>query len=226
MKRNRGITKLLTILIASAPGLVAAQSAAEIGQAMQANAVALRGYSWKMRTDVKMDGESKKTSLQQLRFDISGNLQKTMLSAPTEPPKGRGIKGKKIAQKMAELQQLGEALSEITMAYLHPNPNQLDSFLKTANVWEGKRGSSGALTRVEGSGLVAPRDSVNIYVNASTKRPTKLEVQSAMNENPVQIVAEYRDLPNGPTYIARVTVDYPEAKLQLIIENFDYVSQR
>ena len=73
---------------------------------------------------------------------------------------------------------------------------------------------------------MAPRDSVNIYVNASTKRPTKLEVQSAMNENPVQIVAEYRDLPNGPTYIARVTVDYPEAKLQLIIENFDYVSQR
>ena len=76
------------------------------------------------------------------------------------------------------------------------------------------------------TGLVAPHDSVNIYINASTKRPTKLEVQSAMNENPVQIVAEYRDLPNGPTYIARVTVDYPEAKLQLIIENFDYVSQR
>ena len=127
---------------------------------------------------------------------------------------------------MAEIQKLGEALSEITMAYLHPKPNQLDPFLKKANVWEGKQGSSGALTRVEGSGLVTPHDSVNIYVNASTKRPTKLEVQSALNETPVQIVAEYRDLPNGPTYIARVAVDYPEAKLQMVIENFDYVIQR
>jgi hypothetical protein len=42
----------------------------------------------------------------------------------------------------------------------------------------------------------------------------------------MQIAAEYRNLPDGPTYVARVIVDYPETKMRLIIENFDYTLQK
>jgi hypothetical protein len=35
-------------------------------------------------------------------------------------------------------------------------------------------------------------------------------------------MTEFRDLPNGPTYLARSVVDYAGAELTLTVENFDY----
>lgn len=204
--------------------IVSAQSAAEIGQRMGQNAKALMNYSWKMRTELKMGGETKNTSVQLLRFDVDGKIQKTPLSAPPQPKKAKGIKGRKMKQK-DEMQQLIQGLSQTAMAYIHPNPNQLDAFLQKANVWEGKAGATGGSMRIEGNGFVAPQDMVNLNVDSTTKRPLKMEAKTMFQEKPLQITAEYRDLTGGPTYIARMTMDYPEAKVQLVVENFDYTKQ-
>lgn len=219
-------TKWLAIaLVSAAPALALAQGASEIGQRMRENAEALKDYSWKMRTEMKLEGESRVVNLQQLRFDISGELQKTQLGAPPQPKSAKGIRGRKMKQKQAEIQKLMKGLSETAMAYLHANPQQLNAFLSKANVWQGQRGGAGGATRIEGSGLVKPGDSVNIYVDSATKMVQKLEAESEYEGKPVLIQADYRTMQNGPTYVAKATVNYPEAQMELIVENFDYMRQ-
>jgi hypothetical protein len=38
----------------------------------------------------------------------------------------------------------------------------------------------------------------------------------------VRIVTEFKDLPDGPTYMARSVVNYPDEELTLTMENFGY----
>jgi hypothetical protein len=216
---------LAIALVIAAPALALTQGAAEIGQRMHENAEALKDYSWKMRTEMKLEGESRVVNLQQLRFDINGQLQKTQLGAPPQPPSARGIRGRKIKQKVEELQSLTEALSETALTYLHANPQQLSAFLSRANVWEGQQGSAGGATRVEGNGLVKPGDTVNIYVDSTSRNVQRMDVQTDLEGKPVLIQADYRTLENGPTYVAKATVNYPEAQMEIIVENFDYMRQ-
>jgi hypothetical protein len=50
-----------------------------------------------------------------------------------------------------------------------------------------------------------------------------VEITTFLDEKPVTLVTEFRSLPQGPTYAARVVVEYPSEQLQLITDAFDFV---
>ena len=59
--------------------------AKKFAQSAQANAAALKAYTWQMRVQVTLKGEPKPPKLYQMRFDIDGKVEKTELtSALTE----------------------------------------------------------------------------------------------------------------------------------------------
>ncbi|HEU4794812.1 MAG TPA: hypothetical protein VFT02_04230, partial [Pyrinomonadaceae bacterium] len=51
----------------------------------QANALALRQYEWKMRTEVQRKGETKSVQVASVRFDSNGQKQTTLISKTPEP---------------------------------------------------------------------------------------------------------------------------------------------
>ena len=61
-----------------------AQDKEKFAQAQQQNKEALKQYAWKSRTELKMKGESKNISLEQVRYDLDGKLQKTPLTGGAE----------------------------------------------------------------------------------------------------------------------------------------------
>ena len=78
------------VLIALASGLVLAQEPPSFAASQKANAQALRQYSWKSRTELKLKGESKNVKLEQVRYDLDGKLQKTPLGgSPQAAPAPR-----------------------------------------------------------------------------------------------------------------------------------------
>ena len=42
----------------------------------------------------------------------------------------------------------------------------------------------------------------------------------------VGLVADYQSVPNGPTYMARAVLTYPEKNVELTVDNSDYVQGR
>ena len=106
----------ISALLCAGSTFALTQGSADISQKMSQNMQVLQGYSWKMRTELKMDGESKISSIYQIRFDVSGRMQKTLLSAPPQPKTARGIKGRKMREKQEEMKALVESLGEIAMS--------------------------------------------------------------------------------------------------------------
>ena len=80
------------MLVALNAAPVFGQSAPSFADSQKANAAALRQYSWKSRTELKLKGESKNVKIEQVRYDLNGKLQKTPAGgAPqaTAAPAGR-----------------------------------------------------------------------------------------------------------------------------------------
>jgi len=65
----------IAIVVASACVLAAQSRNAEFMKAQQANNAALRHYTWKSRTELRLKGETKKVMLDHVRFDYDGQLQ-------------------------------------------------------------------------------------------------------------------------------------------------------
>ena len=68
-------------------------------------------------------------TLFQMRFDADGRLQKTSLTpdAPPAQPQ-RGLKGRIVAKKTAEMKDYVEDLAELCKGYLTPSPALLQAF--------------------------------------------------------------------------------------------------
>lgn len=208
----------LLTLAAQGPGSAALQSA--LVARIQENQLALRQYTWKQRTELQIKGEVKNTRMELVRFDADGELQKTPLGATT-PQERRGIRGRILRDKRDETEEYVQRVMQRVVRYLYPSPASLSTLFQKAEVWEGKSETSGTI-QVRVKDFVIAGDSLTLYVDAASHKPRKLEVATALDDDPISVVAEYGDLPDGPTYLARTAVNAAKKQIQIKIENFDY----
>jgi len=124
-------------------------------------------------------------------------------------------------KKKEEAQKLLEELQQLAKSYGEVPPGKMHEFMKTAKATL-ETNAPQPLLRLESTNVLQPGDSMTISLDANTRRQRRVEINSTFDEKPVRIVTEFRDLPNGPTYMARSVVDYPREELTLTMENFDY----
>lgn len=216
-----GVTAGACVLSAQAPDPAAV--AQEFGQSAKANAAALKMYSWKMRVQVTLKGEPKPPSLFQMRFDPDGKLQKTPLTQPPPPaPKKRGLKGKIVEKKTAEMKDYAADLAELSKGYLAPSPALLQAFFSRVTTAPG---AGGALL-LSATDVIAAGDKLTYEIDAQSHAIRRVLFHATLDGDPVDGTVEMSAVPGGgPNYAARTRVDAPGKKLSATIENFEYVRQ-
>lgn len=218
---RRGIELGMAVLLMTAVAFPA-QMDPKLAQAQQQNAQALRQYAWKSRTEVRKGGETRNVQLALMRYDSYGALQKTPISStPQQQLPTRGIRGL-IAQKKKEtFMETLDSLGALAKSYGELSPASMQRFMATAIV-APEMDQQQKLFRISGTNFLQPGDSLTLWVDAVTRKQRRVEIHTTLDRKPVRIVSDFQDLPMGPTYMARSTVDYPSDELTLITENFDY----
>lgn len=218
--RNYKIGLMLAIM--SLTGVAAvAQPSKQFAQAQQENEAKLRTYSWKSRTEIRKGGETRSIQLNQMRYDVEGTLQQTPLSATkAEIPTG-GLRGLIARKKKEEFVKMLDALSVLAKSYGKLPPEKMQRFMTNATI-TSEMTSQKKLLRIQGRDVLQPGDSMTIWFDPATHQQQKIEIQTTFENKPLRIVSEFRDLPSGPTYLARSLVDYPDQELAIVTENFEY----
>jgi len=198
------------------PGQQADQYAANARQ----NAALLRQYSWKMRIEPTVKGEIQAPTVYQLRFDLDGNLQKTVLAAPpAAEPKGLGKRIK--AKKLAAAKDWAEDLAEVVKRYLSPTPGNMMDFLAKARTTQAQDGTA----QVTGSGFLNPGDAATFWFDRETRAAVRYAFTTTLQGDPVQGKVDYGQVQGGPQYAARLLVQIPAKQVSAKIETFDYLKQ-
>ena len=215
MKKSTFAVAIVGLLTAT----IAAQTNQKFAQAQKENARALMQYEWKSRTEIQKDGETKKDQLVLMRYDSNGELQQAVIASSPEPDlPTRGLRGLIAKNKKKDFMKKIEDLRYLVKSYSELPPEMMQRFMATAKVTPEQN-----LVRLTGFDLLQSGDSMTIWIDATSKRQRRIEIQTAMDEKPVQIVSEFQDIaPTGPTYMARNQVNYSGTSLVIITQNFDY----
>ena len=76
---------------------------------------------------------------------------------------------------------------------------------------------------IQGTDVQMPGDTMSVWIDPKTFMIRKLEIQSSYEDKPVHFTGEFRAVTDGPTYPARLVLQYPDKEVELIVENFEYV---
>ena len=198
------------------PGALASQYAANAKQ----NATLLRQYSWKMRVEPTIKGETKPPTVYQLRFDLDGKLQKTVLTAPPAP-EAKGL-GKRIKEKkIEEMKDWAGDLAELVKKYMAPTPGNMMDFYAKAKVTPSPDGTA----QVTAGSFLQPGDTATFWIDKATNVPVRYAFTTALEGDPVDAKVDYGQVQGGPQYAARVVVNVPAKEISAKVETFDYLKQ-
>ncbi|HXC70566.1 MAG TPA: hypothetical protein VN644_11350 [Pyrinomonadaceae bacterium] len=219
MKNKIKVVALAIMLCAGS--LAYGQQEQKFAQAQKQNAQALRQYTWKSRSQVRKDGDVKSTKIFLTRYASDGTQVQVLLEEDSARLPKFGLRGMIARKKKEEAAQLIEALQKLAKSYGELPPAKMQEFMGRATATL-ETNAPQPLLRLEASDVLQPNDSMTVWVDANTRRQRRIEINSSCDAKPVRIVSEFRDLPGGPTYMARSVVDYPHEELTLTVENFDH----
>lgn len=211
----------LTAAAATAQAPDPVEMAGKYAESAQQNAMALRQYSWKMRTEVTVKGEAKPARLNQMRFDLDGKLQKTPITAAAPQKKTRGLRGRIKKKKIAAIKEWAAEVNELVMRYAAPSPGTMFDFYAKATFTPSADGS----VEISGNDFLEPGDRVTFWIDPQTSAAKAYSFSTSLDGDAVKGQVEYGAVPGGPQYAARTTISVPSKDVRAKVETFDYIKQ-
>lgn len=218
------------LAIAASLSVAAAQGQGRFAEAQQKNQAALRQYSWQSRTELRVEGEVRQVRLEQVRFDLDGRLQKTVIGGGTPaaessrlgPPGPAGaLKKRAVARKKEAFQDMLDDLAALAESYAHLSPERLQAFGARAMMTQGQGLETGSV-RLQGRDIARPGDGLTAWIDPASFAMRRVEITTFYEGSPVTITADYRRTDTGLTYQARSTLRYPAKAVEVVVETFDY----
>jgi hypothetical protein len=182
--------------------------------AMAANAKQIKQYEWKQCVTVIRRGRPSPPVIDQVRFDSSGQMQRTTLSAPQ--PETGGIRGRIAAGVKENVKDVME------LAARYNKPQQMVEAVRKAQIAQ----NPGAGTiRLEASDLIKPGDRMIMMVNVATHHATHVDIRTDDAGDPMTIAQDYGQIPGGPNVMKSMKVSVPKKDLVVNVDSYDYVQQ-
>jgi hypothetical protein len=205
---------------AQAPAMEGLQSVSEkIMQNRSRGQQALRAYSWNQRTEVVKDGEVMSTKLELVRYDSSGNEQRTTLDEK-KPKQKKRIAGRIQKKKMGEMQAWGKKVKSLLMKYTLPDAASLDNFLGKASI--NPTQVHGQILLVSNN-VIQPGDQMSMDINEIDKKVLNTRVFTNYEQDSVYLEITHGQLPEGINHIKEMTLKISTKEIELKVENFNYI---
>lgn len=220
----------LIALLAALGGLALAQQAPappqppEVIQLMGKSLQSLPQYTFKQSTVMKLKGEVKSNTLNQVSFGPDGKPQTTQLSAPPPQQESGGpgrrgrVKERIVENKKEDMQEFVQALVKLSNSYLVLAKDKMQTLAQTGQFSQDANGIQLAV-----HDFVQPGDKLVLTFDPATKRERKAVVTTTLDDGPVTVTAVYQDLADGLTYNAQTVISAPKKDLELTMQTFEYV---
>ena len=188
--------------------------------ASQAN---LRQYEWIETTVVSLKGEEKSRTTQRCFYGADGALQKVIVDAPPPPDAKRGLRGKIIAKKTADLTDYMNSAVTLIKTYLPPDPARIQ-MTKDAGKVSIQVVEPGKRVRVNFRDYQKPGDNLAIGMDITKSVVTSVEVSSYLDAptDVVTLEARMGQLNDGTIYTSDITLNAAVKNITVRVHNSGY----
>jgi len=201
----------------------AQEQIAAIKQSLAESKQMLRQYEWIETTAISLNGEEKSRKQNRCYYGADGALQKVPVTAAAAEKGKRGVRGKVVASKKAELADYMEKAVALMKSYIPPDPAKLQASQQAGKVSvdllePGKR------VRLNFADYAKPGDKLGVELDVADNRLLGLSVASYLADanDAVQLDSKFGLLDNGATYPKQITLNAPAKNVTVTVENSGY----
>jgi hypothetical protein len=188
--------------------------------ASQAN---MRQYEWIETTVLSLKGEEKSRKQQRCYYGADGLLQKIVVEASPPPDQKRGLRGRIVANKTAELTDYLQNAVSMVKAYVPPDPIKIqtvkDAGKVTIDVLE-----PGKLVRVNFRDYQKAGDNLGVEIELANNRIARVTVATYLEAaaDVVKLTAHMSHLNDGTAYASDIVLNAPAKNLTVTVQNTGY----
>jgi hypothetical protein len=206
--------------------LLAQDSAAQerlsaVKQAMAANAQQLRKYQWIETTQVTLNGEQKPSTQNSCQYGPDGQVQKTPLGPPPQPPSGGPLKKRIIEKKQAEMKQYMGEVKSLLAQYLPPDPQKMQQSKQAGNLSINPVANSVNLIF---KNYVQSGDQLTLTFDTAAKKVSSVNINTFMGDakDAVTLQVQMASLPDGTNYAQQTILNAAAKNLLVVTTNSNY----
>jgi hypothetical protein len=190
-------------------------------QAAAENKQKLRQYQWIETTQLTLKGDAKPSSQQSCQYGPDGQVQKTAIGPPPQPPSGGKMKQKMIAKKKEEMKDYMQDVKAVLSMYVPPDPQKMQAAYQAGKV---------SLNPVPGAAnliftdYAQPKDKMTLTFDTAAKKITSLVIDTYMGEekDAVTLKVKMGSLPDGTNYEQQTVLNATAKQLVVTTTNSNY----
>jgi len=194
---------------------------AAVKQAAAENKQKLQQYTWTETTQLTLKGDPKPPTQNSCRYGPDGQIQKTPIGPPPQPPSGGRMKQRVIEKKKEEMKDYMQDVKGVLAMYVPPDAQRMQQAYQAGNV---------ALNPVPGAvnlvftNYAQPGDKMSLTFDTATKKITTLSVDTYMGEtkDTVTLQVQMGSLPDGTNYAQQTVLNASAKNLTVTTTNSNY----
>ncbi len=198
---------------------------AAIKESLQKSMAALKQYQWVETTTVSVGGEEKSQTEATCYYGADGKVQKVPVAVPSESEakKPRGLRGKLVKKKKAEMSDSAKAAVALVKEYVPPDPARIQAAHAAGNIEVTAPNAQGNV-KATVSDYLKTGDSLAITANMATHsiQSVAINTYKASPKDAVAMNVGFGALPDGTLYPKTTKLNMPSDKLTIVIENSGY----
>jgi hypothetical protein len=216
-----GAVALVASFPATAQNSDLQQRLAAVKQSIAENKQRLQQYQWIETTQLTLKGDAKPPSQQLCHYGPDGQVQKTPIGAPPQPPSGGRMKQKIIKKKTAEMKDYMEDVKALLSLYVPPDPQRMEQAYQAGKF---SLNPAGDIMNLVFRDYAQPGDQLTLAFDTGARKITSVNVNTYMDE-PKEVVTlqvQMASLPGGTNYVQQTFLDATAKKLQVTTTNSEY----
>jgi hypothetical protein len=193
--------------------------AAQLTKARTANATLMKQYSWNSRVEVLDQGVVKDLRIELVNYGPTGQLQRNILNDQSAPLPFGFLRRKIVENERAKVEEYLMGLRSLLEQYTLPTEGKVLAFMNQAAT---SGPDANGLFEMTGQNVVYSGDAFSVWFDARTRQTRRIQVTTVFQGDQVDLVATFKTLKSGLTYMAWGEVNVPAKQMSVQVQNFDY----
>ncbi len=214
------------VLLASALPLLAQnpqlqQKVAAVKQAAAENRQRLHQYRWIETTQLILKGDKKPPTQNMCQYSSNGQVLKTAIGPPPEPPSGGRLKQKMIAKKKAEIQDYMGDVKDLLTMYVPPDPEKMQLAYAAGKL---SINPAGGILNFIFTDYAQAGDQMTVSFDPEQKKIISLSIKTYMGQEKdvVTLQVQMATLPDGTNYAGQTILGATAKQLVVTTTNSNY----
>ena len=194
---------------------------AAVKQSTAENKQKLRQYQWIETTQLTLKGDAKPPTRNSCVYGPDGQVQKTPIGPPPEPPSGGRMKQKIIAKKTTEMKDYTQDVKDVLNMYVPPDPQKMQAAYGAGKLSLNPVPGAVNLIFID---YAKPGDKMTLTFDTASKKITGLNIDTYMGQekDAVKLQVKMGSLPDGTNHVQQTVLSATAKQIVVTTTNSDY----